>query len=70
MLAFSHTKTAISFNIFVGTSHTLSQKHIKFQVSNNICIHIQSMQFLFITYGMVLYINDIIPTHTNTNTKH
>ena len=24
----SHSKTAISFNIFVGTSDTLSQKHL------------------------------------------
>ena len=34
----------------VGTSDTLSQKHIYFQVSNYIC-----MQFPFITYGMALY---------------
>ena len=26
--AFSHPKTAISFNIFVGTLHILSQKHL------------------------------------------
>ena len=35
---------------------TLSQKHIYFRVSNNICIHnTQSMHFPFITYGMMLY---------------
>ena len=34
-------------------------------MSNNICIHIQSTQFPFITYGMVLYINNSIPTSTN-----
>ena len=28
IFAFSHSKTALSFNIFVGTSDTLSQKHI------------------------------------------
>ena len=33
-----------------------------FQVSNYIYIDIQSMQFPFITYGMVLYINDSMPT--------
>ena len=41
----------------VGTSNTLSQKHIYFQVSNYIC-----MQFPFITYGMELCINANIPT--------
>ena len=39
----------------VGTSDTLSQKHIYFQVSNYIIIHnIQSMQFPVNTYGMAL----------------
>ena len=38
----------------VGISHTLSQKHISFQVSSYICI-LQSMQFPVITYGMALY---------------
>ena len=32
---------------FVGTSDTLSQKHIHFLVSNNICIHIH-YQFIFL----------------------
>ena len=69
ILPFSHSKTAVSFNIFVGTSDTLSQKHIQFQVSNNIYgihIHVQSMQFPCITYGIWCYIiNDSIPTNTN-----
>ena len=39
---------------FVGTSDTLCQKHVYFQVSDYTvqCIHIQSMQFPLITYGM------------------
>ena len=51
----------------VGTSDTLSQKHIYFQVSNYICIYIQSMQFPVITYGMALYINDSYVYRQNTN---
>ena len=54
--AFSHSKTGISF-IY------LRNIYIFFQVSNYICIiHIQSMQFPVITYGMALYIKDSIPT--------
>ena len=50
----------------LGTSDNLSQKHIYFQVSNNICIHnTQSMHFPYITYGMMLYINTISRTKTN-----
>ena len=43
----------------LGTSDTLSQKHIYiyFQVWNYTC-----RQFPFITYGMALYINASIPT--------
>ena len=59
--SFSHSKVLFP-SIFCGTSDTLFQKHIYFQVSNYICIHIQSMQFPVITYGKALYINDSIPT--------
>ena len=53
-------KNCYFLQYFVGTSSdTLSQKHIHFQVSNNICI---LNAFPFITYGMMLYINDSIPT--------
>ena len=38
-------------------------------MSNNICIHIQSMQFPFITYGIVIYINDSIYRQTLTLSK-
>ena len=51
-------------SIFCDTSDTLSQKHIHFQVSNNICIHIYIMHFPFISYGM-LYIHDSIRQNTN-----
>ena len=48
---FSHSKTAISFNILL-----VLQKHIYFRVSNNICIdNTQSMHFPFINYGMMIY---------------
>ena len=60
-LAFSHSKTAISFNI--------SCWYFKYGLRNifNFRCQITSMQFPFITYGMVraIYINDSIPTNTN-----
>ena len=45
--------------------HILCLRNIKFQVSNNICIHytITAVSFYYLRY--VLYINDIIPTNTN-----
>ena len=52
--AFSHSKTAISFNILL-VLQILCLRNIYCQVSYNICIHTQSMQFPFITYGMMLY---------------
>ena len=69
---FSHSTTAISFNILLVLRiyiylGYISQEHIYFKVSNYICIHIQSMQFPFITYGMALYmyINDSIIMYTD-----
>ena len=56
IFAFSHSKTAISLNILlVYTSDTLFQKHLISGVNMIFSIHIQSMQFPFITHGMVLY---------------
>ena len=49
-----HIQKLLFPSIFVGSSGTLSQKHIYIQVSNYICIHIQSMQFPCITYCMAL----------------
>ena len=46
------------------TSDILCLRNIYFQVSNYICIHIQSMQFPFITYGMALYIYTTLKTLT------
>ena len=63
ILAFSHSKTAISFNILeVGTSDTLSQKHIYFQVSNynlHDTYH-QCSSLLLLIYGMALYIQTTV----------
>ena len=60
-MAFSHSKTAISFNIFCW--------YFKYGLRNifNFRCQITSMQFPFIIYGMVraIYINDSIPTNTN-----
>ena len=46
---------------FVGTSNTVSETYLNFRCQ------ITSMQFLFITCGMVraIYINDSILTNTN-----
>ena len=54
LFPFSHSKTAISFNILlVGLLQILYLRNtIYFQVSNYIFIYIQSMQFPVITYGM------------------
>ena len=53
---FSHSKCYF-LQYYVGTSDTLSQKHIYFQVSitSAYIIHVQSMQFPVITYGKALY---------------
>ena len=65
LFPFSHSKTAISFNILlVGTSDTLSQKHIYFQVSNYISYTINAVPCY---YGMALYINDSYVYRQNTN---
>ena len=59
---FSQSKTVISFIILL-VLQILSLRNIYFQVSNNICLHnTQSMHFPYITYSMMLYINDSIPT--------
>ena len=60
---FSHSKTAISFNILLVL---ISETHI-FSGLNYIFIYIQSMQFPVITYGMALYIND---SYVKIPTKH
>ena len=52
-------------SIFFLVLHILCLKNIfnfRCQITS---AYIHSMQFPFITYGMVLYINDSIPTHTN-----
>ena len=52
MFAFSHSKTAVSFNNVVGTDiHILCLMYI--QVSNYICIHMQSnvVSFYYLWYG-------------------
>ena len=63
---FSHSKTAISFNILLVLP-ILYLRNTYFQVSNYIFIYIQSMQFPVITYAMALYINDSYVYRQNTN---
>ena len=61
-LTFAQSKTVISFSILL-VDQILSLRNIYFQVSNNTCIHnTQSMHFPYITYGMMLDINDSIQT--------
>ena len=63
-----HILKLLYTSIFVGTSDTLSQKHIIFTSQITSAYIIQSMQFPFITYGQVWcynYTNDSIPTNTN-----
>ena len=60
-------KLLFPFSLYsVGTSDTLSQKHIYFQVSNNTC-----RQFPFITYGKKLwrYIKTLIYRQNTNNVK-
>ena len=52
---FTYSKTAISFNILLVLQILCLRNICIFQVSNYICIHIQSMQFPFITYGIWHY---------------
>ena len=66
LFPFSHSKTAMSFNILLVLL-ILYLRKIYFQVSNYIFIYIQSMQFPVITYGMALYINDSYVYRQNTN---
>ena len=64
ILAFSHSKNCYFLQYFCWYCRQfVSETYLNSGV-NNICIHIQS-QFPFITYGMVLYINDSTPTNTN-----
>ena len=63
---FSHSKTAISFNILLALQTPLSQKHIHFQVSNYICIHtVQSMQFLLLLMHVWRYIFFLYTQYTD-----
>ena len=59
---FSHSKTAISFNILLVLQILCLRNifYFRFQITSAFY-----MQFPFITYGMVLYINDSIPTNAN-----
>ena len=53
-------------SIFLLVLHILCLRNIfNFRCQITSAYIIQSMQFPFITYGMVLYINDSIPTNTN-----
>ena len=62
IFAFSHSNTAISLNILlVYFRYFVSETYLISGV-NILHIHIQSMEFPFITHGMVLNINDSIPT--------
>ena len=61
---FSHSKTAISFNILL-VLQIVCLRNIYFQVSNNICIHIQSMQFLYLWHGAIVIDNIIYRQNTN-----
>ena len=60
LFPFSHSKTAISFNILLVL---ISDTHI----FSGLKLHLQSMQFPVITYGMALYINDSYVYRQNTN---
>ena len=59
--AFSHSKTAISFNILLVIL-ILYLRNIYIFSSQITSAYIQSVQFPAITYGMALSINDSIPT--------
>ena len=63
-LAFSHSKLLFP-SIFLLVLHILCLRNIfNFRCQITSAYIIQSMQFPFITYGIVLYINDSIPTNT------
>ena len=67
LFPFSHSKTAISFNILLVLLILYLRNTYIFRSQNNyIFIYIQSMQFPVITYGMALYINDSL-YRQNTN---
>ena len=59
LFPFSHSKTAISFNILLILLILYLRNTYIFRSQNYIFIYIQSMQFPVINYGMALYINDI-----------
>ena len=66
LFPFSHSKTAISFNILlILLIYFISETHIFSGLKLH--LHIQSMQFPVITYGMALYINDSYVYRQNTN---
>ena len=60
--AFSHSKTAISLNILLVLLMILYLRNIYiFRSQITICmIHISSMQFPVLTYGMALYIQTTV----------
>ena len=62
IFAVSHSKTAISFNIPLVLLILYLRNIYIFRSQITSMIHISSMQFPVITYGMALYTNDSIPT--------
>ena len=67
--AFSHSKTAISFNILLALLILYLRNIYTFRSQITICMeHISSMQLPVITYGMALYIQMTV-YQPNTNTE-